>query len=40
VFLHEQISLARWAGVAFIVVGVMLVGRTAPRTTAQQESHS
>ena len=33
VFLHEQISLARWAGVALIVVGVALVGRTVPRTT-------
>ena len=34
VFLHEQISLARWAGVALIVIGVALVGRTVPRTTA------
>ena len=37
VFLHEQISLARWAGVALIVVGVTLVGRTVPRTTAPRK---
>ena len=37
VFLHEQISLARWAGVALIVVGVALVGRTVPRTTAPRK---
>lgn len=32
-FLHEQVSLIRWGGIALIVLGVMLVGRTAPRTT-------
>jgi drug/metabolite transporter (DMT)-like permease len=33
VFLHEQISAARWAGVAVIMAGVVLVGRTAHNTT-------
>jgi drug/metabolite transporter (DMT)-like permease len=27
-FLHEQVSLARWAGIFLIVAGVVLVGRT------------
>jgi drug/metabolite transporter (DMT)-like permease len=42
VFLNEQVSLARWAGIALIVGGVALVGRTAPRTTAshKQGAHS
>src|SRR5216684_522854 len=31
--LHEHVSLVRWGGIALIVMGVMLVGRTAPRTT-------
>jgi uncharacterized membrane protein len=31
--LHEQVSLARWAGITLIMVGVTLVGHTAPRTT-------
>jgi len=31
--LHEHVSLTRWAGIALIMIGVMLVGRTAPRTT-------
>lgn len=31
-FLHEQISWARWAGIGLIVSGVVLVGRTPPRT--------
>jgi len=30
VFLHEQISPWRWAGILCIVVGVTLVARTAP----------
>ncbi len=33
VFLHEQISPARWSGVALIMTGVALVGRTAHSTT-------
>lgn len=33
VFLHEHVSLARWVGIMLIVVGVALVGQTAPRTT-------
>jgi len=32
--LHEQVSLARWAGIGLIMIGVTLVGRTAPRTTS------
>ena len=31
--LGEEVSLTRWAGVTLICVGVMLVGRTPPRTT-------
>ena len=30
-FLNEQVSVARWAGIGLIVCGVGLVGRTAPR---------
>jgi uncharacterized membrane protein len=33
VFLHETVSPRRWAGVALICVGVLLVGQTRPRTT-------
>ena len=33
VFLHESVSPKRWAGVALICVGVLLVGQTKPRTT-------
>ncbi|HUJ23386.1 MAG TPA: hypothetical protein VLX58_17760 [Bryobacteraceae bacterium] len=33
VFLHEQVSMARWAGITLIVIGVTLVGHTSPRTT-------
>jgi uncharacterized membrane protein len=35
VFLQETISPARWAGIMLIMLGVTLVGRTAPRTTGQ-----
>jgi uncharacterized membrane protein len=31
-FLDEQITLARWAGIGLIVLGVSLVGRTSVRT--------
>jgi uncharacterized membrane protein len=34
-FLQETISPARWAGIVLIMLGVALVGRTAPRTTGQ-----
>src|SRR4029077_19897058 len=27
-FLHEQVSLVRWAGITLIMLGVILVGRT------------
>ena len=30
VFLHEEISLARWAGIALIMGGVIIVSKTAP----------
>jgi len=37
VFLNEQISLKRWAGIALIVAGVALVSfGTAPRTHTQE----
>ena len=35
VFLGEQISWQRWAGTLFIVAGVALVGRTAPKTSGE-----
>src|ERR1041385_5311148 len=31
-FLHEQITVGRWIGIALIMTGVTLVGRTEPRT--------
>jgi len=31
VFLHEEISLARWAGIALIMGGVIIVSKTAPQ---------
>jgi uncharacterized membrane protein len=34
--LHEQISMARWAGITLIMVGVALVGHTVPRTTKRE----
>jgi uncharacterized membrane protein len=35
VFLHESVSPRRWIGVVLICVGVLLVGQTKPRTTAE-----
>lgn len=35
IFLHETVSPRRWIGVALICVGVLLVGQTKPRTTAE-----
>jgi len=35
-FLGEQISIARWAGVTLIMMGVVLVGRTAHSTTGEE----
>ena len=34
-FLQEQISTARWTGIALIMSGVVLVGRTAHSTTGE-----
>ena len=34
-FLQEQISAARWIGIALIMSGVLLVGRTAHSTTGE-----
>jgi uncharacterized membrane protein len=34
-FLQEQISAGRWTGIALIMSGVALVGRTAHSTTAE-----
>jgi drug/metabolite transporter (DMT)-like permease len=36
VFLGEHVSLGRWAGIALIVAGVVLVGNTPIRTTADR----
>jgi uncharacterized membrane protein len=33
IFLHEEVSLARWAGIFLIVAGVILVGQTDFNTT-------
>ncbi|HKO03388.1 MAG TPA: hypothetical protein VJW51_01505, partial [Candidatus Acidoferrales bacterium] len=33
IFLREEVSPLRWAGVALITLGVGLVGNTPPRTT-------
>src|SRR5271170_3224863 len=33
-FLHEQVSTARWIGIVLIVLGVVLINRTPHRTTA------
>lgn len=30
--LHEKVSLSRWAGIALIAMGIVIVGRTRPRT--------
>jgi uncharacterized membrane protein len=32
-FLHEQVSAARWIGIILIFLGVLLINRTPPRTT-------
>src|SRR5256885_15171216 len=37
-FLHEQISAARWAGVGLIMAGVVLVGRTQHSTVLDAQS--
>jgi uncharacterized membrane protein len=34
-FLHEQVSTARWVGIVLIVLGVVLINRTPHRTTPQ-----
>ena len=34
-FLHESVSWLRWSGIALIVLGVIIVGRTAPSTHPQ-----
>jgi uncharacterized membrane protein len=33
IFLHETVSLTRWAGIFLIVAGVVIVGRTEVNTT-------
>ncbi len=35
-FMHERITGGRWAGIALIVAGVMLVARTNPHHTGAQ----
>lgn len=34
-FLHEEVSTARWIGIVLIVLGVALINRTPHRTTPQ-----
>jgi drug/metabolite transporter (DMT)-like permease len=38
-FLHEQVSVARWLGIVLIVLGVVLINRTPHRTTPQETSN-
>jgi uncharacterized membrane protein len=38
-FLHEQVSTARWVGIVLIVLGVVLINRTPHRTTPQGNSN-
>ncbi|MGH9657416.1 MAG: EamA family transporter [Bryobacteraceae bacterium] len=38
ILLDEQVAPTRWTGIALIAAGVALVGRTAPRTTADDRS--
>jgi multidrug transporter EmrE-like cation transporter len=38
-FLHEQVSTARWIGIALIVLGVVLINRTPQRTTEPGVPH-
>ena len=40
VFLDEQITPARWAGILLIMAGVAMVGRTAIRTRPAQKAES
>ena len=37
-FLHEEISMGRWFGVALIMMGVLMVGRTAPRSDLARDA--
>ncbi len=37
-FLHEQVSAARWLGIVLIVLGVVLINRTPHRTTSPEIS--
>jgi drug/metabolite transporter (DMT)-like permease len=39
-FLKEHVSAARWLGVSLIVTGVMVVGRTRPRTAPEKEGRA
>lgn len=39
-FLHEQIGWERWAGTVLIMLGVVLVGGTDPRTAPPAEKRS
>jgi drug/metabolite transporter (DMT)-like permease len=34
--MHEAVSVAHWFGIGLIMIGVALVGRTAPRTTKRK----
>jgi drug/metabolite transporter (DMT)-like permease len=39
VFLHEKIAVARWAGIALISFGVVLVSETPPHEEPHEEEH-
>ena len=38
VFLHEQISISRWIGIALISLGVLFVSKTPPRTKPEPDA--
>ena len=37
--MHEMVSIAHWSGILLIMIGVALVGGTAPRTTKKAKPH-
>ena len=39
-FLHETIAVTRWAGIALISFGVVLVSETPPHAVPSQDGHS
>ena len=39
-WLHEEVSTARWIGIGFVLGGVLLISRTPHRTTPEPPAHS